>query len=371
MGFWRDKDTKLWKYKFEYQNKTYGGGGLKTKAEARRAREERRVRVKQEIAKGSSNPSGPMTYLETVSSYLAFSERRHATETFKYKQRVYRLFGDHLDRLKADIPLELINSAMIVEYLSTLPTSPVYNAHRKDLGALFSYAMRVLEIPLTKNPCQVIEKLPQGPRHKKTWTTEEFHKLLESLTIDEKPLILTLAYTMARIDEVLRLTITDINLTENFLTLYTRKNRDGSYRGRNIPIGQQMKDIMTPLCSGRTPDEFVFVNPKTSTRYSRRPKLMRTICKRAGITHYGFHAIRHFITSYLYDKKDVGKTDLQRLLGHQTPTTTDIYINGLDDNLRGPVEKLGSLLDNKEKPAVGSGGGYKVFKPNPAMFSVN
>jgi integrase len=369
MGFWRDKETKLWKYKFEYQSKVYGGGGHKTKAEARKAREERRALIKQEIAKGSSNPSGPMTYLEAVSSYLSFSERRHATETFKYKQRVYRLFGDHL---RADLPLDAITSSMVSEYLATLPTNPVYNAHRKDLGALFSYAIRVLEIQLSRNPCQVIQKLPQGPRHKKTWTMDEFHKMLGSLTVDERPLILTLAYTMARIDEVLRLTVSDVNLAEGYLTLNTRKNKDGSYRGRNIPIGTQLKEILATLCRGtchdRLPNEFVFVNPKTNTRYSRRPKMMHTICKRAGITHYGFHAIRHFITSYLYDKKDVGKTDLQRLLGHQTPTTTDIYINGLDDNLRGPVEKLGSLLD-ENKPATS--GGYKVFKPNPAMFSVN
>jgi integrase len=90
--------------------------------------------------------------------------------------------------------------------------------------------------------------------------------------------------------------------------------------------------------------------------------MMKAICKRAGITPYGFHAIRHFITSYLYDKKDVGKTDLQRLLGHQTPTTTDIYINGLDDNLRGPVEKLGGLLDSK--PARTAEQRLSILKPN-------
>ena len=185
MGFWKDKDTKLWKYKFEYQSQVYGGGGFKSKKDARAAREERRARVKQEIAKGLRNPSGPLTYLETVNSYLAFSERRHAAETFKYKQRVYRLFGDHL---KTDLPLEAITSSMVSEYLSTLPTNPVYNAHRKELAALFSYAMRVLEVPLSKNPCQVIEKLPQGMRQKKTWTIEEFNRLLDSLTPEEKPI---------------------------------------------------------------------------------------------------------------------------------------------------------------------------------------
>ncbi|MGA2958903.1 MAG: site-specific integrase [Thermodesulfobacteriota bacterium] len=369
MGFWKDKDTKLWKYKFEMGGQTYGGGGFKSKREARAAREERRAKVKREIESSLRNPSGPLTYLEAVNSYLAFSERRHATDTFTYKQRVYRLFGDFLQgNLKTDPPLEAITSSMVSEYLSTLTTSPVYNAHRKELGALFSYSVRVLGIPMPKNPCQVIEKLPQGIRQKKTWTMEEFKRLLASLTPQEKPMILTLAYTMARIDEVLRLKVSDVNLTEDYLTLYTRKNKDGSYRSRNIPIGAQLKKTLIPFCHGRQGDEFVFINPNSGTRYFHRPHMMLAICKRSGITHYGFHAIRHFITSYLYDKKDVGKTDLQRLLGHQTPTTTDIYINGLDDNLRAPVEKLGGLLNEKQ---AATSGDWKIVKPNSAMFSVN
>ena len=366
MGFWKDKETKLWKYKFEMGGRTYGGGGFRTKKDARTAREEKRARVKKEIENGSLKSLEPTTYLSIVNSYLHFSERRHAADTYKYKAHVYDLFLQYLKR--GDIPIESITSSMVSEYLATLPTNPVYNAHRKELAALFSYSVRVLGIPLPKNPCQVIEKLPQGIRQKKTWTMEEFKKLLASLTHEEKPMILTLAYTMARIDEVLRLKVSDVNLTEDYLTLYTRKNKDGSYRSRNIPIGAQLKETLIPFCHGRQGDEFVFINPNSGTRYFHRPHMMLAICKRSGITHYGFHAIRHFITSYLYDKKDVGKTDLQRLLGHQTPTTTDIYINGLDDNLRAPVEKLGGLLNEKQAATRCD---WKIVKPNSAMFSLN
>jgi hypothetical protein len=56
------------------------------------------------------------------------------------------------------------------------------------------------------------------------------------------------------------------------------------------------------------------------------------------------------------------------LLGHQTPTTTDIYIDSLDENLRAPVDKLTGLLE--EKPAATSSG-FKEFKANPALFSSN
>jgi integrase len=348
-----------------YQGREYGGGGLKTKKEARAVREVKRAQVKAEIAKGSSRNLQPSGYVSTVTSYLQFSQRRHAAKTFQYKKTVYKRFHAYL---KDDIPLAEITPAMVTEYLGALQTNAVYNAHRKDLAALFSYAVKVLEIPLDKNPCTAVQKMPRHKRPKKTWTTEEFRTLIFGLTPEEKPLILTLAYTMARIDEILRLKISDVNLTQNFLTLYTRKNKDGSYIDRHIPIGPRMKEILSPFCVGREPDEFVFTNPKTETRFTRRPKLMRAICKRLGITPYGFHAIRHFITSYLYNEKDAGKTDLQKLLGHQTPTTTDIYINDLDDNLRGPVEKLDDLLEKKQ---VATGGGLTVFRPRPDVFSAN
>ena len=47
----------------------------------------------------------------------------------------------------------------------------------------------------------------------------------------------------------------------------------------------------------------MFLNPVTRDRYLYRPKLMGTICKRAGTPKYGFHTIRHFVASYLFDKK--------------------------------------------------------------------
>jgi integrase len=160
-----------------------------------------------------------------------------------------------------------------------------------------------------------------------------------------------------------------VNFGETFLTLYTRKNKDGSYRPRNIPMGEHLTNILSALCHERSPDDYVFINPKTNTRYNRRPKMMAGICKRAKIPHHGFHAIRHFVTSYLYGEKKVGKPALQQLLGHTTPTTTDIYIDSLDDNLRGPVDKLNGLLD--EKPVATSSGTFKNFQVNPALFSLN
>jgi integrase len=58
-------------------------------------------------------------------------------------------------------------------------------------------------------------------------------------------------------------------------------------------MNQVLYDTLQQLWEKRRQGEWVFLNPKTGTRYRHRPKLMRTICNRAGVRQFGFHAIRH------------------------------------------------------------------------------
>ena len=47
----------------------------------------------------------------------------------------------------------------------------------------------------------------------------------------------------------------------------------------------------------------------------------------------GFHAIRHFFAVCLMNSQQVWLTDIQQFLGHQRPTTTDIYLRSDAPNL--------------------------------------
>jgi hypothetical protein len=66
-----------------------------------------------------------------------------------------------------------------------------------------------------------------------------------------------------------------------------------------------LEAILWGLWQKKEQDEHVFFNQRQGTRYLYRPKLMGTICKRAGVPKYGFYTIRHFVASYLFDKKKV------------------------------------------------------------------
>jgi len=69
---------------------------------------------------------------------------------------------------------------------------------------------------------------------------------------------------------------------------------------------------------------------------------MDSICKRAKVTHFGFHAIRRYAATILNDKFQAPLTVVQRFLRHTSPGTTDRYLGLIHSDLAAFVEQLGS-----------------------------
>jgi integrase len=67
---------------------------------------------------------------------------------------------------------------------------------------------------------------------------------------------------------------------------------------------------------------------------------MKAICKRAGVRYFGFHAIRHYVASYLMDQKKFSVARISRLLRHKSKRTTEIYLQLVDPSLREALEAL-------------------------------
>ena len=84
----------------------------------------------------------------------------------------------------------------------------------------------------------------------------------------------------------------------------------------------------------------VFVSPLTGTRYKHRFTVIRNICKRAGVPHHTYHCIRHFVASYLYDKKKVSLPVISKLLRHKSLQTTEIYLQAIDPSFRETMRLL-------------------------------
>jgi integrase len=62
--------------------------------------------------------------------------------------------------------------------------------------------------------------------------------------------------------------------------------------------------------------------------YEDRKKFMKTLCKKAGVKYFRFHALRHSGTSIM-DNDNVPMGAIQEILGHENRTTTEIYLHSL------------------------------------------
>ena len=156
-------------------------------------------------------------------------------------------------------------------YLKTRPTNKNWNKHRKNLCAFFSWAFK--QRLIDQNPCFYIDRMPVEAPKKKIPTQEEMAKIILAAGKD-RPFILVLFYTLARVDEIFRLKWEDVNFTEQTIRLWTRKRKDGSWHFYTLPMNDDLRGILWEMWQKRGDGEYVFVNPETGTRYVDRHKLM-------------------------------------------------------------------------------------------------
>jgi integrase len=366
MTVWKTKYG--WRYQFMHKRQEYSKSGFKTKAEALAAEAKKRKEVKS--AKTSEPEPKQLDFASLAIEYLEWGERRFAAKTWKYKRYVFNEFMQQAGNL----PLADIKIPVLESYLSTRHSNTNYNRHRKDLCALLVWGWKRGFIK--ENPCFFMEKLPE-PKYQRVIPTPEEMSRIFLASGGDRPFLLVLYYTMARLDEILRLRWEDVNFENRWIRLWTRKRKGGGWEAGLMPMEEGLYEVLWGLWRKKEHAEWVFPNPTTGTRYNHRPRLMRGICKRAGVRHFGFHAIRHFVASYLADKAKVSMARIKPLLRHKSLRTTEIYLQRIDSNMREVMakvprpENLGDFLKTfpqqnqaNLKKLVGTGG----FEP-PASCS--
>jgi integrase len=144
---------------------------------------------------------------------------------------------------------------------------------------------------------------------------------------------------MARVSEVNRLLWEDVNLSEKFVILYTRKKRGGHRTPRKVPMTSKLFEVLQRRFNIRQPDKpWVFWHRYWSRKkgsfcegpYGDRKLIMKSLCDKAGVRYFRFHPIRHSGASTM-DGNNVPIGAIQRILGHENRTTTEIYLHSIGD----------------------------------------
>lgn len=346
MGIWKDKRTKEWIYKFEHHKKSYGARGFSTRREAEAARVKRREAVKEQDAQRTRTATG---FKSIANEYLDFAQRKFVQDVYLRKVNVCKRFRASLPN--GNIPIEQITPRHIHNYLQTLESNSLYNEHRHELSALFGWIKKIYaaQLPYLINPCIGVEPMTHITAEKIIPTQTEILKMIAAAHPgDERDLLLVCLQTLGRIDEILRLRWhEDVNFDKRYVILWTRKRKNGVYEPDALPMNKDLYDVLQKRWKERDQDKWVFFNEKTNDRYKHRPRIMASICKRAGIAAYGFHSLRHFMASYLMDEEKVSLKTVSGLLRHKNVRTTEIYLHSLDNSHLEATSKIEGIFTSK------------------------
>ena len=111
-------------------------------------------------------------------------------------------------------------------------------------------------------------------------------------------------------------------------------------RSSPIPDRSRRRQRSWTRCRKSASNEFS--NPYGKP-YKARRRFMAGLCKRASIRGFGFHALRHFVASVL-DSKNVPLKQIQLILGHSKPTTTDRYLGNIHQGQKVFMDRISEAL---------------------------
>jgi integrase len=185
------------------------------------------------------------------------------------------------------------------------------------------------------DPTAPIKKKPHEKQPRRLIPIQDILKVLLVSQGHDRVLIGAYWHTGARKGEVLRWTWDeDINFEERWVRLGTRKNRSGEMVYEKLWMNDDLYKLLHWQWKNRHPTSpyvFCHMNPKSKfygMPYVARWKLLKKLCKDAGVEAFGYHDIRHTVAKYLNDLQKVGLKKVQQVLRHRRQATTEIYVEG-------------------------------------------
>jgi len=360
--------NKGWRYNFYLNKNRYAKGFYVTKAEARIAEakrkeaiqkglpdpeEERKREFRKESVQAAETTPTDMAFLDLVNLRLdhvrSYNSIRHYKEVFYQARAWVRMWGN--------LNVSQITKSVLKTYLVRVSNKSKKTANRylRNLRALFNFGMN--EGLIHTNPTTGLRFFPIEKSVKYIPPREDVVKILLAAEPDVRDYLYCLVETMGRMTEVNQLKWDDVNFEKRFVLLHTRKKRGGHLSPRAVSMTNKLFEVLSRRYQKRDPSKpWVFWHTYWSSKngekkegpYQDRKRLMRSLCKKAGVKYFRYHALRHFGASIL-DDANVGIGAIQRILGHENRTTTEIYLHSLGYAEREAIEVFETIFHGEKK----------------------
>lgn len=337
---------KGWRYDFTRNNQRYTEAWFKTKREAMAAEAKKREELespqpepepRQEEVVIEAEPPTVTTFLDLVNLRMdyveAYCSADHYQDYFYLGRRWVRRWGK--------LPCGEITQAMAQRFVLERSRVSPFTANKeiRYLRATFNFGKK--KGLVESNPMDGIEFLPTEKRIRYVPPAADIDKVIALADPDTQDYLCVLRDTLARVSEINNLKWEDVNLKERYLFLYTRKKKGGHLTPRKIFMTDTLFAILSRRYSSRDKSKpWVFWHSYRNKDgetvegpYLDRKKFMRTLCKKAKVRYFRFHALRHSGASIM-DSNSVPIGAIQKILGHENRSTTEIYLHSIGESER-------------------------------------
>ena len=311
------------------------------------------VEWEHEKQKSSNKDSSDMTLGDLIVKYLDHCKLQFMPATYSLKTGIcFRL----LNSFDSKTLVTSINRSQMYEYLSNqaqIRTSSKSNEDRKHLNAMFNWALYIYNIK--DNPVQGIKKFKAEGKELYTPPEADVLKVLKVAEGEAKVFINCYLLTGAREQEINRLRWQDIDFEQGRICLRSRKTKSRLLEDQWIDLAPMLAESLKWWKNNRQYEsDYVFVNDQKKSKsygqpYKNRNKTLRTLCRKAGVKLFGFHAMRRYVGSILA-KDGVPIQVIQGVLRHKQLAHTERYVRGLGIDLSNAMDRLQNRMSPQKSP---------------------
>ncbi len=248
-------------------------------------------------------------------------------------------------------------------WLRSLPIAPKSKAHvRALIKALWDYAMWRGELPVQRNPMELVRIVCASKRQRKprSLTVEEFQKFVQQLEEPFRTMALVCVCFGLRISECLALKWSDVDWLNGRLSVergIVRQNVGDVKTANSQKTMSIDAELLAILKAWKQASQFsaaedwMFASPTKLGRlpwsYPRVLQVFYKAAEDAGIGHLSTHTMRHSYRSWL-DAVGTGIAVQQKLMRHaDIRTTMNVYGDVVTDEMSQAHSKVVRLAISK------------------------
>ena len=165
---------------------------------------------------------------------------------------------------------------------------------------------------------------------------EEEPKLLEVLTgrrAHLRPQVIVSIGTGLRKREMLNLRREHVDLSRDLIVVTHTKSR----RNREVPMNDQVREVIIELCKGTRPWDYLFANPRSGKPFTDSKHAFTSACRDAGIKGLWWHDLRATFGTRLGETRFSLKY-IMELMGHTDPQKCLRYVRATEAVKRAAVQ---------------------------------